>query len=85
MRNFCGIEPALRRAYVETESTDAGGKIPDDPELCRPTQVRALQEVVPVDIFLPGCPPSADTIYYVLSELAQGRMPELKGDNLAWH
>jgi NAD-reducing hydrogenase small subunit len=85
MRNFCGIEPALRRAYIETESTDADGKIPDDPELCRPTQVRALQEVVPVDIFLPGCPPSADTIYYVLSELAQGRMPELKGDNLAWH
>ena len=85
MRNFCGIEAALKRAYVETESTDSKGKIPDDPELCVPTKVRSLQEVVPVDIFLPGCPPSADTIFYVLSELAQGRMPELKGDNLAWH
>ena len=31
MRNFCGIENALRRAYVETESTDSEGKIPDDP------------------------------------------------------
>jgi NAD-reducing hydrogenase small subunit len=85
MRNFCGIEPALRRAYIETESTDSEGKIPDDPELCRPTKVRSLQEVVPGDIFLPGCPPSADAIFYVLSEFAQGRKPELTGTNLAWH
>jgi NAD-reducing hydrogenase small subunit len=85
MRNFFTIEESLRRAYIETESTDSEGKIPDDPELCTPTRVRALQDVVPVDIYLPGCPPSADTIFYVLSELAQGRMPELKDANLSWH
>ncbi len=85
MRNFFTIEEALRRAYVETESTDSEGKIPDDPELAVPTRVRALEEVVPVDIFVPGCPPDADTIFYVLSELAQGRKPELKGDKLQWH
>jgi len=85
MRNFFTLEEALRRAYVETESTDSSGKIPDDPELCVPTKVRALQDVVPVDIFVPGCPPDADTIYYVLSELAQGRRPELKGDKLQWN
>jgi NAD-reducing hydrogenase small subunit len=85
MRNFFTLEESLRRAYVETESTDSEGKIPDDPELCRPTRVRALQEVVPVDIFVPGCPPEADVIYHVLSELAQGRIPELKDDNLHWH
>lgn len=85
MRNFFTIEEALRRAYIETESTDASGKIPDDPELARPTQVRALSEVVPVDIFVPGCPPDADTIYYVLSELAQGRIPELKDGKLQWN
>ena len=33
MRNFFTIEESLRRAYVETESTDESGKIPDDPEL----------------------------------------------------
>jgi NAD-reducing hydrogenase small subunit len=49
------------------------------------TRVRAWHEVVPVDIFLPGCPPDADAIFYVLSELAQGRIPELKDDNLHWH
>ncbi len=85
MRNFFTIEESLRRAYVETESTDESGRIPDDPELAVPTKVRALHEVVPVDVFVPGCPPSADTIYYVLSELAQGRIPDLKGDNLSWY
>jgi NAD-reducing hydrogenase small subunit len=85
MRNFFTIEEALRRAYVETESTDSGGKIPDDPELCVPTQVRALDEVVPVDVFVPGCPPDADVIFYVLSELAQGRKPVLKDEKLQWH
>jgi NAD-reducing hydrogenase small subunit len=85
MRNFFTIEETLRRAYVETESTDAEGKIPDDPELAKPTRVRAVHEVVPVDIFVPGCPPDADTIFYVLSELAQGRKPVLKDDKLHWH
>jgi NAD-reducing hydrogenase small subunit len=85
MRNFFTIEESLRRAYIETESTDAEGKIPDDPELATPIKVRALQDVVPVDVFVPGCPPDADTIYYVLSELAQGRKPDLKGGLLHWH
>jgi NAD-reducing hydrogenase small subunit len=85
MRNFFTIEESLRRAYVETESTDSEGMIPSDPELAVPTKVRALEEVVPVDVFVPGCPPDADTIFYVLSELAQGRIPEIKGDKLQWH
>lgn len=85
MRNFFTIEESLRRAYVETESTDSSGKIPDDPELAVPTKVRALQDVVKVDVFVPGCPPSADAIFLALSELAQGRIPDLKGDTLAWN
>jgi NAD-reducing hydrogenase small subunit len=85
MRNFFELEEALRRAYVETESTDGEGKIPDDPELAVPTRVRALHEVVPVDVFVPGCPPNADVIFHVLSELAQGRIPEIKDEKLHWH
>ena len=84
MRNFFTVEESLRRAYVETESTDGEGKIPSDPELARMTRVRALNEVVPVDLYVPGCPPDADTIFYVLSELAQGRKPNLD-DKLQWH
>ena len=47
--------------------------------------VRALDQVVAVDVYLPGCPPSADAIFYALSELADGRMPRLKGKTLDWH
>jgi len=85
MRNFFDLQETLRRAYVECESVDESGKIPDDPELAVMTKVRALQDVVPVDIFVPGCPPDADVIFYVLAELAQGRKPELKDKLLHWH
>lgn len=85
MRNFYKLEDALKRAYIETESTDSEGKIPSDPELGRPTKVRAVHEVVDVDLFVPGCPPDADVIHYALNELAHGRIPEIKGDKLHWH
>jgi NAD-reducing hydrogenase small subunit len=39
--------------------------------------VRPVHAVVKVDVFIPGCPPSADTIYYALSELLEGRIPDL--------
>ena len=41
-------------------------------------RVRPVHEVVPVDVFLPGCPPSADLIHFVLTELVAGRTPDLK-------
>lgn len=85
MRNFVGTEEALRRAYVECESNDSEARIPDDPELAQMLTVKSLGEVIPVDIHVPGCPPDPDTIYYVLSELAQGRRPEIKDDKLNWH
>jgi NAD-reducing hydrogenase small subunit len=85
MRNYFPLDAALRRAYVETESTEPGSQVPADPELARPTPVRALHQVVKVDVFVPGCPPDPDTIFYVLSELAAGRTPELEGVTLHWH
>ena len=85
MRNFVGLENALRTGYIDTISTDDSGQIPNDPELAVMMDVKAVSEVVKVDVFLPGCPPSADAIYYALSELAQGRIPKLNGDLLDWH
>lgn len=85
MRNFFTIEESLRRAYIETESTDESGKIPSDPELASPTKVGPISDEVDVDVFVPGCPPDADTIFYVLAELAQGRKPVIKDDKLQWH
>jgi NAD-reducing hydrogenase small subunit len=40
---------------------------------------------VRVDVFVPGCPPDPDVIFYVLSELAQGRIPVIKDEMLHWH
>ena len=85
MRNLCGAEAALRRAYVEAESNEPNSQIPNDPELATMTKARAIHEVVPVDYSVPGCPPDADTIFHVLAELAQGRKPEIKDDLLHWH
>ena len=85
MRNLCGVQEALQRAYVDAESNEPGSQIPNDPELATMQETRAVHEVVPVDYNVPGCPPDADTIFYVLAELAQGRRPELKNELLHWH
>ncbi|HYL79769.1 MAG TPA: hypothetical protein VEU07_03095 [Candidatus Acidoferrum sp.] len=80
MRNFFSREAVLRRAYVESEST-VDGTVPLHEDLAPLTaQVAGVGDVVPVDIYLPGCPPSADAICYVLSELVAGRQPKLTGD-----
>ena len=75
MRNFAGTEEALKRAYLDTESV-VHGFIPDSPELGKPLDmVTGIDKVVNVDLFIPGCPPSADTIFFALTELLAGRMP----------
>ena len=38
---------------------------------------RPLHEFVKVDLFIPGCPPPADTIHFAISELLAGRVPDL--------
>jgi NAD-reducing hydrogenase small subunit len=38
--------------------------------------VRPVHGCVDVDVFVPGCPPPADAIWYVLSELIAGRTPD---------
>ena len=83
MRYFFDTNEALKRAYVETEST-VDGIIPNSEELSKPIKACPVNQVVKVDIHLPGCPPSADAIYYVLTELLEGRLPVLSGENLKY-
>ena len=73
MRNQFGANAVLKRAYLENGTLDA--QIPRQviPTLLPVT--RPVHELVPVDLFVPGCPPSADLIFSVLSELLEGRMP----------
>jgi NAD-reducing hydrogenase small subunit len=80
MRNMVGTDAALRRAYLETETT-VDGVIPDSPELGKPLDlVVGVDKVVKVDLFIPGCPPSADALFYAISELLAGRVPVILPD-----
>ncbi len=73
MRNLFTKEEILDRCY-HTEST-IGSAIPFSEELPPLTSVRPVNEIVKVDCYVPGCPPSAEVIRYVLSELLEGRIP----------
>ena len=80
MRNMVGTEAALKRAYLESETT-IDGLIPDSPELGKPLDsVVGVDKVVDVDLFIPGCPPSADALFYAISELLAGRVPVVLPD-----
>lgn len=80
MRNMVGTQAALERAYLETETT-VDGLIPDSPELGKPLDmVTGVDKVVKVDLFIPGCPPSADALFYAISELLAGRVPVVLPD-----
>ena len=75
MRNQIPPKKLLERIYVEGAQVRPG--IPTDgvPPL-RP-QAIPLHEVVKVDLHVPGCPPPAKAIAFVLGELVEGRMPDL--------
>lgn len=77
MRNTFGPLPILLRVYQE--NADLQRQIPTVGVPALLDRVRPVHEVVPVDVFVPGCPPSADTIYEVLSELLAGHVPTLGG------
>ncbi|MGB8647136.1 MAG: NADP oxidoreductase [Anaerolineae bacterium] len=75
MRNPFGVSKVLQRAYIENVTLQP--QIPSQviPRLL--PKARPLHELVKVDVFIPGCPPSADTIYFALCELLEGRTPDL--------
>lgn len=76
-RNHLDIRECLASVYLSGPGVSRGF-IPNDPELPLPlAQVHPLHDVVRVDYFLPGCPPSAETIWRFLSDLIAGRTPAL--------
>lgn len=77
MRNPIGPAPLLQRAYLENADLNRSLPNRDIPMLL--PKVRPVHAVVKVDIFLPGCPPSADLIYTVLDRLLSGQTPERVG------
>jgi NAD-reducing hydrogenase small subunit len=69
LRNPFGPEKILLHVYLKHAPS----------EIVPPLlpKVLPVHQVVPVDVFLPGCPPSADVLYFAITELLAGRMPDV--------
>ena len=77
MRNPFEVKALFERAYFENATVQQQA-----PALHLPTlldKVRPIHEIVKVDVFVPGCPPPADAIYFVVAELLAGRIPDPSG------
>ncbi len=79
LRNPLGVAlEVLRPVYLE--NGDLNARLPDDREVVPVLldKVLPLHQVVPVDFYLPGCPPPAGRIRAVLQALLEGKAPALE-------
>ena len=75
MRNPYGPQAILERAYLENATLNQ-----QIPTLGLPAllpESRPVHAVVKVDVFMPGCPPSADRIFAAINELLSGQAPDV--------
>jgi NAD-reducing hydrogenase small subunit len=77
-----GAEAVLRRVYLENGDLDA--RVPSEEGIVPPLldRVTPVHAVVPVDVYLPGCPPPAPRIRAVLEQLLAGEVPRLEGPEI---
>jgi len=85
-----GNVPALRNGTLPDAMIEAiygparttNGALPYEvvPHLLE--RVRPVHEVIPVDLFLHGCPPPAGVIAKAVLALTEGKAPELVGEDL---
>jgi len=80
LRNLLvGPGSVLDRSYLEL--ADQGGQYPHGPGIVPELlpQVLPLHQVIPVDLYLPGCPPSAERIRRAIAPLLVGEKPLMEG------
>ncbi len=74
-RNLFPVDAVLHRSYVENVDLDPRVPSQELPKLL--PRERPVHEVLKVDVFLQGCPPSPDAIYTLLNGLLAGEVPDL--------
>ena len=73
LRNQYDLKECLEESYLRGVGL-VNPQIPNDPEIpLLLNQVHPLHEVVKIDYFLPGCPPSADAIWTFVNQLLSGQ------------
>lgn len=73
MRNQFALKDCLEESYLRGIGL-VNPQIPNDPEIpLLLNRVHPIHEVVKIDYFLPGCPPSADAIWTFVSQLLSGQ------------
>jgi len=79
MRNMVPLSECFEEAFLDGPTVvNRQGKIPDDEEIpLLLDRVYPCHEVVRIDYHLPGCPPSADTLWAALTALLESRSLEL--------
>ena len=83
LRNLLtGPEAVLERGYVEL--ADRGAQLPHAPGIVPELleKVLPLHEVIPVDLYLPGCPPSAERIRAAIEPLLHHQQPRMEGASM---
>ena len=81
LRNLFTVDDVLNRTYRECDIVNGVPGLNNDNDIVPRLLPRVLRihDVVPVDHFLPGCPPSADAIFAFVADLLAGRTPVVEG------
>jgi NAD-reducing hydrogenase small subunit len=74
MRNVVPLASIYQRVFPNTATLGADCPADGLPHLF--DRVLPIHQVVTADLYLPGCPPPADAIYQVLSDILMGTKPD---------
>lgn len=77
LANMFNLEEVLKMVYKDTKTTDAVDKFPSENIPPLSDRVYAVDEIVKVDIYIPGCPTEPSLVEKALTALLEGKPFEL--------